>query len=99
MSESLPRPQRRSTPLPGPAVSARRETVRVTLPVYGLSCGGGGALTAERALIRLAGVLRAYVNPATEMAYVEYDPAVCDVAALQNTLQSRGFRAGDPVPP
>jgi hypothetical protein len=47
------------------------------MPIYGLACGGGGALTIERVLQRVAGVRLAYVNPATEMAYVEYDPALC----------------------
>src|SRR5689334_21661802 len=56
---------------------------RVTLAVEGLSCGGGGALAAERALAQLPGVVRVYVNAATEMAYVEYTPALCSATGLQ----------------
>ena len=69
---------------------------RVTVPIYGLACGGGGALTAERSLARVPGVKRAYVNPLTEMAYVEYDPAITDQAALIAALESAGLRAGAP---
>jgi Cu+-exporting ATPase len=69
---------------------------RVTLPIHGLGCGGGGALTIERALTRTRGVVRAYVNPATEMAYVEYDPEVCTVDELAAVVRSRGFGTGEP---
>ena len=71
---------------------------RITLAIYGLACGGGGALTVERSLARTAGVLRAYVNPLTEIAYVEYDPAMTDptifrcrrerLPAISNNLKS-----------
>lgn len=67
---------------------------RVTLPIYGLGCGGGGALTAERALARVPGVVQAYVNPATEMAYVEYEPAVTGPEQLVAAIECSGFRTG-----
>ncbi|MHB1005978.1 MAG: heavy-metal-associated domain-containing protein [Chloroflexota bacterium] len=70
---------------------------RVVLPVHGLSCGGGGALTAERAIARTPGVLRAYVNPATEMAYVEYDPAATTPTEFARAVARVGLRAGEPV--
>ena len=54
---------------------------RVTLEIYGLGCGGGGALAVERALIRIHGVAHAYANPATETAYVQYDPALVQPSA------------------
>ena len=69
---------------------------RVTVPIYGLACGGGGALTAERSLAKVPGVKRAYVNPLTEMAYVEYDPVITDQAALIAALESAGLQAGVP---
>ena len=71
-------------------------TQRVTLSIYGLSCGGGGALTAERALTKRPGVLRAYVNPATETAYVVYDPARVTPSDLIAAVESVGLRAGEP---
>jgi copper chaperone CopZ len=99
----------RSRRLPGDAVGEvevamkphRKETAmtrqRITVPVEGLSCGGGGALAVERALMKMPGVIRVYVNPATEMAYVEYDPEVTDVHRLVATVDRTGFRAGTPV--
>ncbi len=66
------------------------------MAIYGLTCGGGGALTLERALGRLAGVIRVYVNPATEMAYIEYDPEKVAWESLEAVFQACGLKA-DPV--
>jgi cation transport ATPase len=71
-------------------------TERVTLPILGLTCGGGGALTVERLLARAPGVEQAYVNPLTEMAYVEYDPLVTSPQLLTEAVRQAGFRAGPP---
>ena len=71
------------------------DTERVTLAIYGLGCGGGGALTVERALARLKGVRSAYVNPATEIAYVDYDAAVVSPADLARAVEDAGFSAGE----
>lgn len=73
-------------------------TRRVTFPIYGLSCGGGGALTIERALQHIAGVQYIYVNPAIEMAYVAYDPALCSVAGLEEAIVRAGLQVGKPIP-
>ena len=70
---------------------------RATLEIRGLACGGGGALSAERALSRVNGVRRAYVNPATEMAYVEYDADTVDPEALVHAIEGTGLRAGAPI--
>lgn len=58
-----------------------------------LTCGGGGALSVERALARIAGVQRVYVNPVTEMAYVDYNPGVTTVAELVAAVEHCGYRA------
>lgn len=68
-------------------------THRITLPVYNLSCAGGGAVTVERALLRTPGVRHVYVNPATEMAYVEYDANQIDSASLTAAIEYAGFGA------
>lgn len=72
------------------------KTRRMTLSIDNLSCGGGGALTIERCLVRTTGVIYAYVNPATEMAYIEYDPERTDPQQLVKVVNQSGFRAGKP---
>jgi Cu+-exporting ATPase len=67
---------------------------RVTLPIDGLGCGGGGALTVERVIARLPGVSRVYVNAATEMAYVELDPGRCTPDDISRAVERVGFRVG-----
>ena len=74
---------------------ARQNTERLTLAINGLACGGGGSLTAERALARVPGVVWAYVNPATEMAYVEYDPARALPAQLVAAVERTGLRVAE----
>ncbi len=70
---------------------------RVTFPIYNLSSDGGGSLIIERIILRLAGVRNAYVNPATEMAYVEYDPSRCSSEQLTAAIEQSGFHAGTPT--
>ena len=74
------------------STGAQPSRARVTFPIVGLGCGGGGAFTVEHALHKTPGVARAYVNPATEMAYVEYDPARTDRSALERVISSLGYR-------
>lgn len=69
---------------------------RVTLPIYDLSCGGGGVLIVERALARVPGVVYVYANPATEMAYVEYDSTLTDPTRLVQVIERAGFRSSVP---
>lgn len=66
-------------------------TQRMTVPIYNLSCSGGGALVVEQTLAKTPGVARAYVNPATEMAYVEYDPETVTSVALTAAVAEAGF--------
>ena len=66
------------------------------IPVYGLGCGGAGATTVERQLAATDGVLRVYVNPATETAYIDYDPAELDAWALARVIERAGYQPGRP---
>ena len=72
-------------------------TERMVLPIYGVAGGGDRARTAERALQRVPGVVTAYVQPDTEMAQVQYDPALFGVGPLMEAVQDVGFRIGQPV--
>ena len=65
-----------------------RQTTTVMLDDVG--CGGGSAHTIERALQDVPGVLHAYVNPATEAAYVEFDADRCARADLVAAVESVG---------
>jgi copper chaperone CopZ len=67
------------------------------IPVYGLGCGGAGATTIERELVASDGVRRVYVNPATETAYVDYDPAETDAWVLAQAIEHAGYQTGRPV--
>lgn len=67
---------------------------RVTLTISDLGYEGGGALTVERAIARLKGVVRAYVNPATETAYIAYDPSLVCQSDLVKAVERAGFGAG-----
>jgi cation transport ATPase len=66
-------------------------TQRMTVPIYNLGCAGGGALVVERTLARTPGVARVYVNPATEMAYVEFDPDALSPSAVTAAVTAAGF--------
>lgn len=69
---------------------------RIAIEIIGLRCGG--ALMLEQSLSHVPGVAQVYVNPLTEMAYVGYDPSVCDGEALVGAVERAGFRAGLPRP-
>jgi len=65
-------------------------TARVELPITGMTCANC-ALTVERALNRVPGVVRATVNFATERATVEYIPGVASVAAMVRAVEEAGY--------
>ncbi len=71
-------------------------TQRLTLPILDPTCGEGGARAIERTLQAVPGVLAAYVNPATEMAYVQADASLRDLALLVAAVERAGFHAGPP---
>lgn len=77
-------------------VITKRERERVTVPVFDLGCGGGGALALERTLGKVPGVAYVYVNPATEMVYAEYDPALTGPDQIITAIGEAGFQASSP---
>ena len=71
-------------------------TSRTALPVSSRVCGGESQ-TIERILSDVEGVVAALMNPASEMAYVEYDPTRTDPEALFAVLKRSGFALADRV--
>jgi len=67
------------------------ESRRATLPVVGLG-RGADPLLFEHALERVPGVAHAYVNAATEMAYVQFDPLRTTLDDLQMAIESAAHR-------
>ncbi len=65
-------------------------TTRAELPIIGMTCANC-ALTIERALKRLDGVVEANVNLAGERASVEYLPGVVSLAAIQQAIRDAGY--------
>jgi hypothetical protein len=45
----------------------------------------------------MPGVVRVYINPATEMAYVQYHPANTTAAQLIAAVEHMGFKTGMPI--
>jgi copper chaperone CopZ len=66
--------------------------LRLILPLGGLDRDARGVHAVERALDEVPGVIRAYANAATEMAYVEYDPSQIGLDELKAAIESVGCR-------
>ena len=74
-----------------PAVPGGNQTKsRLVLPIVELLCGD--ALALERHLRRLPGVIQVYVNPATEMAYVEYRADEVTAETISVAVERFGYR-------
>jgi P-type Cu+ transporter len=65
-------------------------TAKAELPITGMTCANC-ALTIERTLKRLDGVVSASVNLASERASVEYLPGVVSLAAIQQAIRDVGY--------
>ena len=68
-------------------------TRRATLLLHDFHGTDAGEKGIQHAIESLPGVVRAHVNPATEMVYVEYDDARCSRAQLRAALDAT--RPGD----
>ena len=73
---------------------------RVMLPIedFGTWTPAAARSSSSAPLHRVPGVLHIYANAATELAYVQYDGARCDVHDLVRAVKRAGFHAGVPVP-
>ncbi len=65
-------------------------TAKAELPITGMTCANC-ALTIERVLKRLDGVVSANVNLASERASVEYLPGVVSLKAIQQAIRDAGY--------
>ena len=65
---------------------------KVALSIIDLACGGGGTLVVEHMIKELPGVIEVYVNPATETAYVEYEPERLSEEEMARTVNKVGTR-------
>ena len=66
-------------------------SARTALPLATPSCCTAGLRTIDRMLRELPGVVDVLLDPALEMAYVEYDPAATGPEALFAVLERAGF--------
>lgn len=64
-----------------------------TMLLDDLGCAGGSAHTLESVLTLVSGVIRAYVNPVTETAYVEFDADRCSETDIVRAAESLGVHA------
>ena len=64
-----------------------------TMLLEDLGCAGGSAHSLETTLAQLSGVIRAYVNPVTETAYVEYDADRCSERDIVHAAESFGVHS------
>ena len=76
--------------------AGRSTTRRITFPVPDVSSDGKGILLLERLLLDISGVKNVYANAFIEMVYVAYDPSLCDVQQLVDTIRHAGFHPGEP---
>lgn len=90
-----------------PAPSAKREALnldliapagRMLFAIEGMWCGScAGAL--EAALRRVPGVTQAGVHFASTSALIRWDPARCDLHAVDRCVNGLGYRLGSPLAP
>jgi P-type Cu+ transporter len=52
--------------------------------------------TVEKVIERVPGVADAYVNPAIDQAYIDYDPARTDPPTLARAIERAGYHCGTP---
>ncbi len=75
----------------GATFGMMRGTERVTLAIAGAGHDRGRWNDARRSLTKVDGVRTVFVNPRTEMAYVEYDPRLSDPALIVARLERAGL--------
>jgi len=72
-------------------------TASVEIPIRGLQCASC-VQKIEKALLRMTGVLKAFVNLATEKAKVEYIPSETSLAEIKRVIEQTGYKVLE-IPP
>lgn len=73
-------------------------TLMIAMAVGDLGCASGDAADIERSIRGARGVVDVYVNPATDTAYIRYDPTLTDPESLSALIAAAGYRPGRPRP-
>jgi Cu+-exporting ATPase len=80
----------RSRPLPQQSPPPRQ---RLELRIGGMTCSHCPPAI-EKALMAVAGVTSAQVNPATSVARIDYDPAQAKISAMLQAIRKVGYTVG-----
>ncbi|MER2511129.1 MAG: heavy metal-associated domain-containing protein [Nitrosomonas ureae] len=75
--------------------ASRRPMRKLTVPIQGLACGGGGSLQLEKQIEKLPGVAKVYVNPATREAYVDVSDEF-NLDEMLDLIRKNGFQYEEP---
>lgn len=73
------------------------ERSRLRIPVVGLPCAAGDRLPVERALMRVPGVVEAYLNPADESAYLTIDETRFRLQSAVEAIERLGAEVAAPL--
>ncbi len=65
-----------------------------SVPILGLSCGGGEALALSHTLEGMDGIVTFWVNRGTEVAYVTLDPERILMRDVVGAIEECGYDAG-----
>ncbi len=68
---------------------------RIAFPICGATRWKSDVAAIRNALAAVAGVTSVTVNPALEMAYLQYDPHRCGMAEFAAALEPLGLRTGE----
>jgi hypothetical protein len=89
-----PQSPRPDVPEPSPAV-AIDPMIQLVFPLQGLAHRRDLASALELRLRQLGGVARVYVSPATDLAYVEFQPVEIQEDQLVGVMEAEGFAVGE----
>ena len=88
----------RLVPIPGGTMELLKEAYMPIethmVPILGLSFGGRRALSLEHGLKQMEGIVKVWVNPAKETAFVTLDPERILMRDVVGAIEECGYEAG-----